>query len=80
MGKELLLLASSGNNTSNEGFIEYIKEIKTFKDHKDFDNWHSKTIKMMRTDGPGFKKILENFYQSQIYLLFHHIEKVCQMH
>ena len=64
-GKELLSLASSGNNTSNEDFIEYIKEIKIFKGHKDFDNWHSKTIKMMRTDGPGFKKILEKINKTK---------------
>ena len=64
-GLQLLLLAKSGKKTKRKDLIQYIKEIKTFKEQQDFNDWHSKTIDMMRSGGRDFNKILEGINKTK---------------
>ena len=47
-GMKLILLGANGSLVDEKTFINFIKEIKTFKSQKQYDSWRNSTIINMR--------------------------------
>ena len=64
LGSKLLLFGTSKSQTSDQEFIDYIKQIETFNSQDDFDSWHHQTIVNMITDSYEFRQLLDTHNKS----------------
>ena len=63
-GMKLILLGANGSLVDEQTFINFIKEIKTFKSQKQYDSWHNSTIINMRKKGDDLQSLLDKYNKS----------------
>jgi hypothetical protein len=60
-GMKLILLGAKGSLVDEQTFINFIKEIKTFKSQKQYNSWHHSTIINMRKKGDDLQSLLDKY-------------------